>query len=83
MSVKETLLKIIHEVAEEGEKSLPADFDESTVLLESGLDSLDFAIIVARLDEQLGDDPFMAMSEPVYPRTFGDFSNIYQRHFAA
>ena len=83
MQVRETLLKVIHEVAAESDKSLPPAMDESTVLLETGLDSLDFAIIVARLDERLGEDPFMAMDEPVYPRTFGEFSTVYERHFAA
>jgi len=50
-----------------------------TILLRSGLDSLGFAILVARLEETLGYDPFVLMSEPVYPQTFGDFVDIYER----
>ena len=50
-----------------------------TVLLESGLDSLGFAILVARLEEELGYDPFVMMDVPVYPRTLGEFVEIYQR----
>jgi acyl carrier protein len=53
--------------------------NDATVLLESGLDSLGFAILVARLEEELGFDPFVMMNEPVYPRTLGEFVEIYQR----
>jgi len=52
---------------------------DETVLLESGLDSLGFAILVARLEEELGYDPFVMMDVPVYPRTLSDFIQIYQR----
>lgn len=50
-----------------------------TILLQSGLDSLGFAILVARLEEILGYDPFLLMTEPVYPQTFGDFVDIYEQ----
>jgi acyl carrier protein len=52
---------------------------DETVLLESGLDSLGFAILVARLEEELGYDPFVMMDAPVYPRTLNEFVEIYQR----
>ena len=52
---------------------------DETILLESGLDSLGFAILVARLEEELGYDPFVLMDVPVYPRTLGEFIEIYQR----
>lgn len=52
----------------------------NTVLLESGLDSLGFAVLVARLEEELGYDPFLLMTEPVYPQTFGEFLELYERH---
>jgi acyl carrier protein len=53
--------------------------NDKTILLESGLDSLGFAILVARLEEELGFDPFVIMDQPVYPRTLGEFVEIYQR----
>lgn len=53
--------------------------EDETVLLESGLDSLGFAILVARLEEELGYDPFVLMDVPVYPRTLIEFVEIYQR----
>lgn len=57
----------------------PALADQD-VLLESGLDSLGFAILVTRLEEQLGYDPFSLSREPYYPRTFGDFVDFYSRN---
>lgn len=51
---------------------------DDIVLLDSGLDSLGFAILVTRLESDLGFDPFVIMKTPVYPRTFGDFVNIYK-----
>lgn len=52
---------------------------DSTVLLESGLDSLGFAILVAKLEEELGYDPFVLIDEPIYPRTLAEFVSIYER----
>lgn len=48
------------------------------MLLESGLDSLGFAILVVRLEEELGYDPFVLAKTPYYPRTFGDFVAFYE-----
>lgn len=53
--------------------------DDSSVLLETSLDSLGFAALVARLEDRLGYDPFTLMDEPVYPRTLGEFVDSYQR----
>lgn len=83
MNVRTKIEALIRQVAAEGEKELVEGFGDQTVLLQSGLDSLDFAIVVARLEEQLGADPFAAMDEPVYPRTLRDFVQIYERHQAA
>lgn len=58
------------------------DLSTETVLLESGLDSLGFAIVVAKLEEDLGYDPFVLMDNPVYPKTLGEFISIYE-HFAS
>ncbi len=56
---------------------------DSTVLLESGLDSLGFAILVVKLEDVLGYDPFVLMDEPVYPQTFGEFLELYERYHPA
>lgn len=55
------------------------DIKDDQVLLETELDSLGFAILVALLEEELDIDPFQIMDEPVYPRTFGEFVAIYER----
>jgi acyl carrier protein len=48
------------------------------VLLDSGLDSLCFAIIVARLEDQLGVDPFIASEDVFFPVTLGEFVKFYE-----
>jgi hypothetical protein len=53
--------------------------NSNTILLESGLDSLGFAILVARLEEELGYDPFSIMDVAIYPHTLGEFVSIYER----
>lgn len=50
---------------------------DDTVLLETGLDSLGFAILVTRLEEELGYDPFSLSTEAYYPRTFREFVDFY------
>lgn len=51
-----------------------------TVLLETGLDSLGFAIFVSMLEEELGYDPFTLAGEAYYPETFSDLVQFYQKH---
>lgn len=77
--MQQTITGIIKEIAAESDIELVKELDEKTVLLESGLDSLGFAILVARLEETLGYDPFGMMDEPVYPRTLGEFVQIYRK----
>ncbi|MDO6416182.1 acyl carrier protein [Sphingomonas sp. BIUV-7] len=51
---------------------------DDLALLESGLDSLGFAILVARLEEDLGWDPFSLSDQPFYPVRFGEFVAFYE-----
>jgi acyl carrier protein len=78
MTVKSTILDMFKEVANEQSKPTVA-LDENLLLLESGLDSLCFAIIVARLEEKLGFDPFSANDNIEYPVTLGDMVRCYER----
>lgn len=80
--MKEKIVAIIREMAGEYGWSVIAELQDDTVLLESGLDSLGFAILVARLEEELEYDPFTMMDEPVYPRTLGEFVAVYE-HYAS
>jgi hypothetical protein len=53
-----------------------------TVLLQSGLDSLGFAILVSQLEADLGYDPFVLEQSPMYPRTYAEFLALYEKHAA-
>lgn len=79
MSIAEKIKSLMMEIAEENEVELNPQISSETVLLQSGLDSLGFAILVARLEEDLGYDPFTLMEEPIYPQTFGELVEIYER----
>ncbi len=77
--VRQTILEEIAALLTEEEKEVP-DLQDGDVLLESGLDSLGFAVLVTRLEETLGYDPFTEMDEPVYPQTLGEFVDVYAQH---
>ena len=77
MSVAAMVVEQFRQVAREQDKPL-APLTDDTVLLESGLDSLCFAIIVARLEDELGVDPFTASEDVYFPVTLGDFIKFYE-----
>jgi len=79
MTLKVKILALLSEVAQLTDCELISTIEHDTVLLESGLDSLGFAILVARLEEELDLDPFSAMTDVVYPRTFAEFVAIYDQ----
>lgn len=58
----------------------PPEVTEDTLLLETGLDSLGFAILVTVLHDELGFDPFTLSDEAVYPTTFGEFVKFYENY---
>jgi len=65
------------QIAREHGKHL-APLRDDLVLLDSGLDSLGFAVLVARLEDRLGVDPFTAAEDAVFPVTLGDFVKVYE-----
>ena len=77
MDVKATILDEMRRVAREQKKTLGA-LDDDAPLLSSGLDSLCFAILVARLEETFGVDPFSASEEVVLPVTVGELVAFYE-----
>ena len=77
MSARSTVLAQFVRVAEEQDKKL-AHLRDDLPLLESGLDSLGIAILVTRLDETLGFDPFTDSKDIFYPVTLGDFIRFYE-----
>tara|TARA_B100000768_G_C11264317_1_gene370319 strand:+ start:92 stop:349 length:258 start_codon:yes stop_codon:yes gene_type:complete len=80
MHLKDKIKVIYMEVLEQlDSKLLVPELSDDVILLESGLDSLGFAILVATLEEELEFDPFTMMAEPVYPKTFGEFVGLYEK----
>jgi len=77
MSIKSAVISEIQQIAADNSKTLPPLTDD-LVLLDSGLDSLGIAILVARLEETLGFDPFTESDEVAYPVTLGDFIRFYE-----
>jgi hypothetical protein len=67
----------MQKVAAEQAKTL-APLSDDLVLLDSGLDSLCFAVLVARLEDKLGLDPFTASDDVAFPVTLGDFVKVYE-----
>ncbi len=77
MSVRSAIISQFELVAKEKKINLPP-LNDDLVLLDSGLDSLSFAIVVARLEDDLGLDPFGADEDIQIPVNLGDFIRIYE-----
>jgi acyl carrier protein len=77
MSVRSKIAEQFQQVAKEQERTLQP-LSDGLRLVESGLDSLSFAIIVARLEDSLGVDPFSTAEALEFPVTFGDFVRLYE-----
>jgi acyl carrier protein len=77
MSVKLTILEQMEQIAREHGKIL-APLNEDLALADCGLDSLGFAVLVARLEDRLGIDPFTAAEDAFFPVTLGDFVKVYE-----
>lgn len=77
--VRQVIVRSIRCIAEENDLELSPSLNDDSLLLESGLDSLGFAILVADLEGSLGFDPFVMTEEPVYPNTLGEFVAIYEK----
>jgi acyl carrier protein len=82
MSIGSDIAALFADVAKEQNKTL-APLSNELGLLDTGLDSLCFAIIVARLEDQLGIDPFNTDEEIDFPVTVGDFVRLYENATAA
>jgi hypothetical protein len=77
MSLQAMIFEQFQLVARDQDKKL-ARLEPEMVLLESGLDSLCFAIIVARLEDLLGVDPFNISGDVFFPVTMGEFVKLYE-----
>ncbi len=77
MKLKTEIFSVIETVAREQKRTLPP-LTDALALEASGLDSLCLAIIVARLEDKLGVDPFSGENEVTFPVTIGDFVALYE-----
>jgi acyl carrier protein len=77
MNIRSEITTQFKQVAQEQGMQL-APLTDDLALLDSGLDSLCFAMVVARLEGQLEVDPFSASEDAVFPVTFGEFVRFYE-----
>jgi acyl carrier protein len=67
----------IEQIADQHHKKL-APLSEASVLINTGLDSLCFAVLIARLEDRLGIDPFSTSDAIDFPVTLGDLVRVYE-----
>ena len=77
MSVRLRIISAMQQIATEQQVTLPPLTDDLS-LHETGFDSLGFAILVARLEDDLGIDPFTISEDAAFPLTVGDFVRAYE-----
>jgi acyl carrier protein len=77
MSVRSRIFSAMQRIAEEQKVTLPPLQDDLS-LHETGFDSLAFAILVARLEDDLGVDPFTVAEDAAFPWTVGEFVRAYE-----
>lgn len=80
-TIKQCIIDELVDCLERSTSTNPgSNLEMDLVLLDSGLDSLGFAVLVTRLEQTLGYDPFTLDPNPVYPVTLGDFIDMYERY---
>ena len=77
MSVRSRIVSAMQQIAVEQQVTLSPLVDDLS-LHETGFDSLSFAIFVARLEDDLGIDPFTVSEDATFPLTRGDFIRAYE-----
>src|SRR6476620_11846652 len=77
MSIRLRIMSEMQRIAAEQQVTLPP-LDDDLSLHETGFDSLGFAILVARLEDELGIHPFTISEDAAFPLTIGDFIKAYE-----
>jgi acyl carrier protein len=77
MEVRSEITDQFKLVAQEQDRRL-APLTDNLPLMDSGLDSLCFAIVVSRLESSLGLDPFSSDEDAHFPATFGELVRFYE-----
>ena len=75
MTIRSTILLNIQKIAAAYERDI-ASLNDDVALFDSGLDSLCFAILVVRLEDELGLHPLSSVAR--FPVTIGDFIKLYE-----
>ena len=78
-NLEQQIKQAMQQVAELSDCTLDEPIEPTTLLLECGLDSLGYAMLVAQLEEDLGFDPFTELAIDTYPSTFAELLAIYQQ----
>lgn len=71
------ILNSMKEVAGSRGTELTVPLQPETVLLDTGLDSLSFAMLIASLERKLGYDPFVLSEKSFYPTTITQLCDYY------
>ena len=77
MSIKATVIAQLEEIRRNSKKPL-VPLRDDLALLDSGLDSLDLAVLVTRLEDRLGIDPFTRSDMAAPPVTLGELIRMYE-----
>ncbi|HEX7446707.1 MAG TPA: acyl carrier protein [Pirellulales bacterium] len=77
MKIRSEIFGQIKQVAQEQGQRL-GPLSDDLPLLNLGLDSLGFAILVSRLEAVLGVDPFSNNEDAPFPVNLGDFLRFYE-----
>lgn len=77
MSIRIKIFSAMQQIAEEQKVTLPP-LQDDLPLQDTGFDSLAFAILVARLEDNLGVDPFTIAEDAAFPSTVGEFVRAYE-----
>ena len=82
MSLRATVFEEIESIARAHDKRMPPITDD-LVMMETEFDSLCFALLVARMEDITGTDPFSEMDTADLPVTVGDLVALYERAVTA
>ncbi len=77
MTIRTMILDQMATIAKQQHKTLRPLTDD-LALIDSGLDSLCLAILVAKLDDELNIDPFGMGDGVGIPTTVGEFVSLYE-----
>lgn len=80
-AVKSTMIEVLGniqiETTAEPQIEIPDELSDDLLLSDLNMDSISWATVIVRLEEELGVDPFDTMDDYELPTTVGDFIRFY------